>query len=100
MSNNSLLLHVPSVKKLLSPLFSVVNSTTVLPILEDVMILKNGNDLSFTASDLENTLILDVSPVHQEGDIRFCLKGQVLKQFLNNSLSETVSMTFLKNKDR
>lgn len=86
----SFTLSASSVKKKLSPIFSIINYSTVLPILEDVLVTNKGK-LSFTTTDLENELTMQIEPLHQEGDISFCLDGKAFKQLLNNSLSDTLS---------
>lgn len=97
---SNILLNVYSVKKLLASLFGVINHSTVLHILEDVKIETKGDQVSFTTSDLENVLTITTSQLHKEGSSAFCLKASVLKQFLNNALSETLSLNVSKLKDR
>lgn len=88
---SNFLLNVASARKQLAPLFGVINNSTVLPILEDVAITK-GKNITFTTTDLENVLVIEMEPLHQEGDFSFCLNGRSLKHFLTNSLSETISI--------
>lgn len=97
---SSILLNVASVKGLLSPLFGVVNNSTVLPILEDVLIKKDGNSFSFTTTDLENVLTIRSTPLHSEGDESICVRAKVLRQFLYKSLSDTFSIGLSKGKDK
>lgn len=94
---STFMLHAPSVRKKLSPLLRVINSTTVLPILETVVI-EAGEYITFTATDLENLLTLSVDALHSEGDFKFCLHGKKLMQVLNNSLDDSVSFKVGKGK--
>lgn len=93
------LLNAPAVKKALNPLFSVINSSSVLPILASVMI-EGKEKLFITASDLENTLTVSITPDHMEGDLSFCFSGRSLKQLLNASMEELVSFRIIKDKIR
>lgn len=75
-------------KKLFKPLFSIINATTVLPILEDVMISQNGV-LKLTATDLENVVIVEY-PSESKEICDFCVPANKLKNFINNSLDDTI----------
>lgn len=96
---SNFLLNVASAKSRLSPLFGIINQSSVLPILGDVLIVKKDK-LSFVATDLENVLTIDVDPLHCEGDIEFCFSAVAFRQLLNNSLSETISFKISKEKSK
>lgn len=96
---STFLLNAPSVRKAINPLFSVINPSSVLPILGSVMI--EGKDkLYVTSSDLENTLTISVSPEHIEGYFSFCFNGRSFKQLLNASIDDLVSFKIVKDKAR
>lgn len=96
---STFLLNANSVRKTLSPLFSVINASSILPILGSVMI-EGKEKLSMTASDLENTITISLSPEHIEGELSFCFSGRSLKQLLNASLSDLISFKVIKDKIR
>ncbi|HLA59027.1 MAG TPA: hypothetical protein VK622_09715, partial [Puia sp.] len=78
-------------KKQFLPLFSTINNSTVLPILESVLIQKD-KDLSFTCTDLENTLKI-WEPCSGAESFSICLHGRKLKNVINNSIDPAIVVT-------
>lgn len=99
MSKTSFTLNAPKSKKVLSPLFSSINLSTVLPILEDVFIQKTGEDtLDFTTTDLENMLTIHAKAPITGNEFSFCLHSRRMREILNNALEENVTFEVLKDK--
>jgi len=84
-------LEAVTAKKLFTPLFATINHSTVLPILEDVLIENNGV-LSFTATDLENILRIEQSSSGKE-EFKVCLRAKKLRQMLANSIEPNITFT-------
>lgn len=77
-------------KKLFAPLFLTINRSTVLPILEDILICKKGDSVFFTSSDLETFSSVFVLAVNECPDFSFCLSAYVIKDFLSNAIDRDV----------
>lgn len=93
---SSFVLDVASAKKQLKPLFRLINESSVLPILGDVLISK-GEQFYFCTSDLENYLKIKTVPIVSDGDVNFCLNAKAFKQLLNKSLSDTLEVSAKKD---
>ena len=81
-------LNVAQAKQRTKPLFSVINTSGVLQILESVLVEQNGK-LKMTATDLENIVSVSSDVVTKE-EFKFCLSSRVLKPFINDAVSEEI----------
>jgi DNA polymerase-3 subunit beta len=80
-------------KKTFAPLLSVINKSSVLPILGSVYVCDGiGNKVSFTATDLENIVSIETGAIESATDSHFCtcIEAQTIKHFLNNSLEDEI----------
>ena len=68
-------------------LFKLINTSTVLPILETVMVRYDGKEFTFTSSDLENTFDYKI-PLHSCTPFDFCIDGRSLSNIIKNSISD------------
>jgi DNA polymerase-3 subunit beta len=77
-------------KLLFRSLLSVINSSTVLPILEDVLIKRENGVISFSATDLENV----VSFSEEDSGVPFsvCVGAKSVYRIIQNSMSECVAI--------
>ena len=96
MSKVSFYLNAPESKKLFKPLFMVVNHSTVLQILESILVIKNGT-LSFTSTDLENIVRIEVDAPKCD-DFSFCLNSDYLRKFIENAIDEKIDFIPAKGK--
>lgn len=99
MSKSYFQLNAAESYKLFTPLFSAIRNTTVLPILETVMVRSIDNHtIEFSVSDLENSMII-TSKNDTVGDaFAFCLHGTCLKKVLLNTLDPFVGFSPVKEK--
>lgn len=84
-------LDVKKMKLLLDPVFSTINTNTVLSILEDVLTQRENGQLSFSSTDLES--IMTVSIPNAGEDFSCVFPGLELKYLLRNSLSNLLDST-------
>jgi len=90
MKNVSLKLNVPETKKQFDSLFSVINRSTVLPILENIRIVQNGS-LQFMGNDLENYVVV-TKESQSKDEFDFCIDSTSLKPFFDNKLADEFSI--------
>lgn len=99
MIKKSFTLNALKSNKILAPLFSSINHSAVLPILEYGFIQKTGEDtLEFTTTDLENMLTLYAKAPATGDNFSFCLHGKRLRGILTNALEDNVTFEVLKDK--
>lgn len=67
-----------------SAVSKVINSKNPMPILNNFLLELNGNILSITASDIENTLSARVPVLEAEGQGRFCVDARRLTDLLKS----------------
>jgi DNA polymerase III subunit beta len=85
-------LNVKKIKLPFESLFKTINYSTVLPILEDVLVVKKKGELSFTSTDLENITTITI-PDSSEKDFAFICPGIELKYLIKNSLADTLEFS-------
>lgn len=84
-------------RKRMKSLFTVINSSTIIPILEDVKISGHGNKLRFTCTDLETTVYYDIDSYL--GDFELCVKAHHIRQLIRNAIDEELHFrTFVEKK--
>lgn len=67
-----------------SAVSKVINSKNPMPILNNFLLELQGNMLSITASDIENTLTARVPVLEAEGEGRFCVDARRLTDLLKS----------------
>lgn len=90
MQKVSLELNVKENKKDFNSLFSIINRSSILPILESVRIVNNGH-LKFIATDLENEITIQL-PSSSKEEFDLCVSSDKIKSFMKNSISDTISI--------
>lgn len=99
MSKSYFQLNAAESYKLFTPLFSAIRNTTVLPILETVMVRSIDNHtIEFSVSDLENSMIITSKNDTVGEALAFCLHGTCLKKVLLNTLDPFVGFSPIKEK--
>lgn len=99
MSKSYFQLNAAESYKLFKPLFSSIRYTTVLPILDTVMIRSvDDHNMEFTGTDLENVITIKYKIDTVGGPLSFCLHGKQLKQVLLNGLNPIVGFTPVKER--
>jgi len=89
MQKVSFQLNAADCKKLFKPLFMTINSSAVLPILEDIRVCNNGS-LEFSATDLETiTKVSFERSIPTNFDI--CIDGQTIKKMIDNAIENIIS---------
>lgn len=90
MQKVSLELNVKENNKDFNSLLSIINRSSVLPILESVRIVNNGV-LKLIATDLQNEITIEY-PATSKDEFDICLEGSTIKSFMKNSISDTISI--------
>ena len=75
----------------LSVVNGAINNTATLPIIQNVLFQLDGNTLTLTGTDLENTLIVDIE-VESDTTKDFCTGGKKLVEFLKAIGNEEITL--------
>lgn len=85
-----------SLLKQLQQISGVINSNTVLPILEDFLFEVDKNKLSVVATDLETVMKVQL-PVEANGAGRVCIPAKILVDSLKNIADQPLTFNIDKN---
>jgi DNA polymerase-3 subunit beta len=85
-------------QKLMGILGSVVNMNTILPILEDVLIIVSKEKVEFIATNLDCAIKVDVPVISWQGEFSACVPFGCLRWFFNKALGDTVVLSFKEDK--
>lgn len=96
MKNVSFKLNVPEIKNKFNALFSVANRSCVLPILQGIRVVQNGN-LKFIATDLENAVFVTMEAQGKE-EFDFCIDSKSIEPFFKDSTEEYLDVTGTENR--
>lgn len=88
MNKVSIKLNVLENKKDFDSLFSVINKSAIIPILEDIRVVKNGS-LKFMATDLENFITIEHES-KSEDEFDFCIESSKVKSIFKGSLTDEI----------
>lgn len=80
----SFAIEVNKAKSLFEPVFKTINYSTVLPILEDILVERKGGEISFTTTDLES--VMTVSMPDEGEDFTCIFPGIELKYLIKNAI--------------
>lgn len=83
-------LNVKKIKLPFEALFKTINASTVLPILEDVLIERKGGNICFSTTDLENISTIYMPDVG--ADFTCIFPGIELKYLVKNSIAEMLDV--------
>lgn len=62
----------------------IINSKKPVAILSSILFYKNGDELTLTASDGENTITCSVPIVEMDGDVNFTIEGKYIQDAVKN----------------
>jgi DNA polymerase-3 subunit beta len=79
-------------KRLFDPLFSAINASTVLPILEDVLINNENGKISYSTTDLENIVTIEL-PSESLNKFTIVFPRIELKYLLRHSVSDLLDIS-------
>lgn len=85
-------IYCRKVKSSFLSLFKTINHSTVLPILEDVLVVRKSGMISFSTTDLET--ITTISYPDDGLDFSCVLPGMQLRYLINNSITGSLSVVF------
>lgn len=91
---NKVTLLVAELKKHLKLIAPVVNTTTVLPILEDLHIEVEEDRMKITASDLETVLTITLTVPRVKKAFNFCVNMRLFKALFDNCECEQVTLSY------
>jgi len=91
------MLDAAACKKTLSPLFPLINRSTVLPILCDVLIHRKESSISFHVTDLESTMTITMPQESGKTGI-ICIESRRFRHLINNHIDPIINCTFDKVK--
>lgn len=89
-------LKVKEIKSHLAALAKTINCSTVLPILEDFLVVVEEGFITFYATDLETTASY-TQQFESKEPVKFCINAKKFMHFVNNALADDISIEVLKN---
>lgn len=84
--------NIKKCRLLFEPLFQTINSNTVLPILEDILVSSGNGTISYTTTDLENITTIEL-PTDNRQPFWMVFPGIELKYLVRHSICDTLEVS-------
>lgn len=85
-------INIKKCRLLFEPLFKTINSNTVLPILEDILVGSGNGTISYTITDLENITTVEL-PAKTQQPFWMMLPGIELKYLIRHCICESLEVS-------
>lgn len=93
-------LLVAEIKKLLRPLAGVINSSSVLPILDDIFIEVDGKNFKMTVTDLETSITVNMTIAPVFKSFNFCVDFKLFKSLIDRCDTDNLLLEYQPDKKR
>lgn len=85
-------IDIKKAKPLFESVFKTINHSTVLPILEDILVSRCDGNISYSTTDLETMMMVNI-PDYGKPDFNCIFPGVELKYLIRNSIANTLEIS-------